>query len=225
MRIPGARRRKLRVSPCPRGASEVVTNDWSLPLPLARVRSQNMGKLWASHTHNNPDYSEQRERMPSVYTDWWNETESLLIVRIVFGSFWYWSFNNVHIYLKSSCYLVLSSFQKPALGLLFPVTLLRLSWHQEEVNTSIIFTWINNTAAVAPGGSVRQNAAQCCQKWRKWRSLSPRKSDEWVSHGRMASSVKQTSVAKMESPSKKNIVEIYTDWANHYLEKTKVRLH
>ena len=27
----------------------------------------------------------------------------------------------------------------------------------------------------------------------------------------------------MESPSKKNIVEIYTDWANHYLEKTKVR--
>ena len=27
----------------------------------------------------------------------------------------------------------------------------------------------------------------------------------------------------MESPSKKNIVEIYTDWANHYLEMTKVR--
>ena len=35
--------------------------------------------------------------------------------------------------------------------------------------------------------------------------------------------VKQATSSKMESPSKKNIVEIYTDWANHYLEKTKVR--
>ena len=45
-----------------------------------------------------------------------------------------------------------------------------------------------------------------------------------VSHGKMTS-VKQTAGAKMESPSKKNIVEIYTDWANHYLEKTKVTIH
>ena len=45
-----------------------------------------------------------------------------------------------------------------------------------------------------------------------------------VTHGKMTS-VKQTAAAKMESPSKKNIVEIYTDWANHYLEKTKVTTH
>ena len=50
-----------------------------------------------------------------------------------------------------------------------------------------------------------------------------------VTHGRpeelRMAGVKQTAGAKMESPSKKNIVEIYTDWANHYLEKTKVRIH
>lgn len=45
-----------------------------------------------------------------------------------------------------------------------------------------------------------------------------------VTHGKMTS-VKQTAGAKMESPSKKNIVEIYTDWANHYLEKTKVTIN
>ena len=36
------------------------------------------------------------------------------------------------------------------------------------------------------------------------------------------SSIKSSS--KMGDNSKKNIVEIYTDWANHYLEKTKVGL-
>ena len=45
-----------------------------------------------------------------------------------------------------------------------------------------------------------------------------------VTHGRRMAGVKQTAGAKMESPSKKNIVEIYTDWANHYLEKTKVTI-
>ena len=35
----------------------------------------------------------------------------------------------------------------------------------------------------------------------------------------MSGCVKQP---KMDS-NKKNIVEIYTDWANHYLEKTKVQ--
>ena len=33
----------------------------------------------------------------------------------------------------------------------------------------------------------------------------------------------KTSSSKMTDNSKKNIVEIYTDWANHYLDKTKVR--
>ena len=36
-------------------------------------------------------------------------------------------------------------------------------------------------------------------------------------NSKMSSCIKQT---KMEN-NKKNIVEIYTDWANHYLEKTK----
>ena len=34
----------------------------------------------------------------------------------------------------------------------------------------------------------------------------------------------KTSSSKMTDNSKKNIVEIYTDWANHYLDKTKVSL-
>ena len=63
------------------------------------------------------------------------------------------SFDNVHIYLKSSCYLVIISEAGPGPDIPrdAPEAQLTPGGEEERVNTSIIFTGINNTAAVPPG--------------------------------------------------------------------------
>lgn len=57
-----------------------------------------------------------------------------------------------------------------------------------------------------------------------------KQSDQYQLAGTMSACVKQAKVETTtnggggggNNSNKKNIVEIYTDWANHYLDKTKV---